>query len=440
MIMLISFEIIVFAIVSVFVHMYAEKSLELDVRSSLSRQINSLSDAIVEEENDLVIDEDKIEKNFPNMYVSIINYNGEVQWGKTPEGDNVDSKQSMAPRTITADGYSYYYIDRDIKHTMGADEFVRAYVRKDDIEAKYLPFKLGIYSIVLAVFFILTIAMYYALRRIKRSFDEIKDTAEKIGVSEDFDHRLNPNEHYKEIASLIEANNRMLDRMGEMFQQQEQFSSDVAHELRTPISVIKAQCQYALNNYELNDEQKNSFGVILRQSNKMQELVSTLLELSRLDLNDSSIESEVIDLNEIAAAVCEAEQYKSESKNIKFDIKSENLSETKGDISLVTIAVSNLISNAVKFSGDNSVISVETGENDNSVFVKVRDNGKGMTEEEKKKVFTRFFKSDSSRNSSGYGLGIPLALKIAEKHGGTIEVESEINRGSCFTLYLSKNL
>ncbi len=78
--------------------MYTEKSLELDVQSSLSRQITSLSDAIVEEENDLVIDENKIEKNFPNMYVSIINYKGEVQWGKTPEGNNVDSKQSMAPR------------------------------------------------------------------------------------------------------------------------------------------------------------------------------------------------------------------------------------------------------------------------------------------------------------------------------------------------------
>ena len=93
----------------------------------------------------------------------------------------------------------------------------------------------------------------------------------------------------------------------------------------------------------------------------------------------------------------------------------------------------------MKFSHDDAVINVEIGENDKFVFVKVIDNGIGMTEEEKKKVLTRFFKSDSSRNSSDYGLGMPIALKIAKKHGGTIKVESKLGKGSCFTLYLAKN-
>ena len=107
-------------------------------------------------------------------------------------------------------------------------------------------------------------------------------------------------------------------------------------------------------------------------------------------------------------------------------------------INLITIAVTNLISNAVKFSRDDTVIEVETGEKDGFVFVKVKDNGIGMTEDEKKKVFIRLFKSDSSRNSSGYGLGMPIALKIAKKHGGTIEVERELGKGSCFKIYMAK--
>ncbi|MCM1231328.1 MAG: ATP-binding protein [Ruminococcus flavefaciens] len=97
---------------------------------------------------------------------------------------------------------------------------------------------------------------------------------------------------------------------------------------------------------------------------------------------------EYIDLTEIVSAVCEAEQYRLPDCKIRFD---------------------------------------------------VTDSGIGMTEEEQKKVPTRFFKSDSSRNSSGYGLGMPIALKIAKKHSGTIEIESELGKGSCFTLYLAKN-
>ncbi|MDE6834502.1 MAG: HAMP domain-containing histidine kinase, partial [Ruminococcus sp.] len=232
---------------------------------------------------------------------------------------------------------------------------------------------------------------------------------------------------------------RMLDRMNEIFAQQEQFSSDVAHELKTPITVIKAQSQYALNNMKLSAEEKKSFEVILKQAQKMQELVITLLMLAHFETGNTEDMQEFIDLTEIVSAVCEAEEYKLSDCKISFRITDIGKSETSGNINLVTIAVTNLISNAVKFSRNESVIEVETGEKDNFVFVKVKDNGIGMTDDEKNKVFTRLFKSDSSRNSSGYGLGMPIALKIAKKHGGTIEVESKLGKGSCFTLYLLKN-
>ena len=190
---------------------------------------------------------------------------------------------------------------------------------------------------------------------------------------------------------------------------------------------------------ELSAEEKKSFEVILKQAQKMQELVITLLMLSRLESGDKEDMQEFIDLTEIVSAVCEAEQYKLLDGKIRFKITNISTSETSGNINLVTIAVTNLISNAVKFSRDYEVIEVETGEIDGFVFVKVKDNGIGMTEDEKNKVFTRLFKSDSSRNSNGYGLGMPIALKIAKKHGGTIKVESKLGQGSCFTLYLSKN-
>ncbi|MDE5582723.1 MAG: HAMP domain-containing histidine kinase [Ruminococcus sp.] len=432
-------EIIMFSIMTFFVHLYINQSVELDIRSSLSRQVTSLSDSIVSNNGVLSVDESKIEKKYPDMYIVIIDDKGNVIWGSAPNGVSIDTNRSIAPSKVTAGEVSYYYIDRDIKYTMSANGFVRAYVSENDVLRNYVPVKVICFGGTAVVFVGLTMAMLYAMKQFRHSIKTMETSVAKIGTSKLLDKHMEESGHYKEINSLIKANNRMLDRMNEIFAQQEQFSSDVAHELKTPISVIKAQSQYALNNMELSAEEKKSFEVILKQAQKMQELVITLLMLSRLESGDKEDMQEFIDLTEIVSAVCEAEQYKLSDCKVRFKITNISTSETLGNINLVTIAVTNLISNAVKFSRDDAVIEVETGEKDGFVFVKVKDNGIGMTEDEKNKVFTRLFKSDSSRNNHGYGLGMPIALKIAKKHGGTIKVESKLGKGSCFTLYLSKN-
>ncbi len=432
-------EIIMFSLVTLFVHSYITQSVELDIRSSLSRQVTSLSENIMLHDGTLDIDESKIEKKYPDMHIVIIDSQGNVIWGAAPGGVRIDNKRSLAPTKVTAGENSYYYIDRYIKYTMPDNGFVRAYVSENDVLGNYIPIRVISFAGTAVVFLLLTIAMLYALKRFKHSIKTMEMSVAKIGTSRLLDKHMEESSHYKEINSLIKANNRMLDRMNEIFDQQEQFSSDVAHELKTPIAVIKAQSQYALNNVDLSDEEKKSFEVILKQAQKMQDLVITLLTLSRLESDGKEDMQELIDMTEIVSAVCESEQYKLVDSRIRFKITSISTLETLGNIDLVTIAVTNLITNAVKFSRDDTVIEVETGEKDGFVFVKVKDNGIGMTADEKAQVFTRLFKSDSSRNSSGYGLGMPIALKIAKKHGGTIEVESKLGKGSCFTMYLAKN-
>lgn len=431
-------EMILFAIMTFFVHLYINQSVELDIRSSLSRQVTSLSEAIVSQHGVISVDESKIEKKYPDMYIAMIDGSGNVIWGSVPDDVSIDLNRSIAPAKIRIGDVSYYYIDRDIRYTMSGNGFVRAYVSEADVLGNYTTVRMIFFSGSAVVFLVLTLVMLYALKRFRRSMKIVEASVEKIGTSQMSDQHMDENGHYQEINSLIKANNRMLDRMNEIFDQQEQFSSDVAHELKTPITVIKAQSQYALNHMTLSEEETKTFEVILKQAQKMQDLVITLLELSRLESGDNKNMQEYIDLTEIVSAVCEAEQYKLSDCNHRFQMISHNIAETSGDINLITIAVTNLISNAVKFSHEDTVVEVETGEKDGFVYVRVTDSGIGMTEEEQKKVLTRFYKSDSSRNSSGYGLGMPIALKIAKKHGGTIKVESELGKGSCFTLYLSK--
>lgn len=431
-------ELIMFSLLALFVHLYINRSAELDIRSSLSRQVTSLSENIVNQNGKLSVDESKIEKQYPDMYIVIVDSEGNEIWGSAPEGVNISPERSLAPAKTTGGNASYYYIDRYIRSPMPEGSFVRAYVNETDVLSRYIPFRIRYYGIAAIIFAVLTLAMLYALRRFRHSIKTMEASVSKIGTSQSLEQHMDEGGHYREISSLIKAHNRMLDRMQDSFEQQEQFSSDVAHELKTPIAVIKAQCQYALHHMDLSNEERESFTVILKQTQNMQELVTTLLMLSRPDHGSNTEMQEQIDLPEIVSAVCEAEQDKLGSSDIRFDIVSSDNAETLGNIGLVTIAVTNLISNGVKYSGESGLIQVETGTQEHTVFVKVTDHGIGMTAEEQQKVFTRFYRGDASRSTGGYGLGMPLALKIAKKHGGTIKVESEIGKGSCFTLYLAK--
>ncbi|MCR4888690.1 MAG: HAMP domain-containing histidine kinase [Ruminococcus sp.] len=431
-------EIIMFSLLTLFVHLYINQSAELDIRSSLSRQVTSLSENIVNRNGNLRVDESKIEKQYPDMYIVIVDSEGNAIWGSAPEGVDISPERSLAPEKVTAGKASYYYIDRYIRSPMPANSFVRAYVNETDVLSKYIPLRIKYYGGAAVIFAVLTLAMLYALKRFRHSIKTMEASVAKIGTSQSLEHHMDETGHYQEISSLIQAHNRMLDRMQDSFEQQEQFSSDVAHELKTPIAVIKAQCQYALLHMELSDEVRDSFATILKQTQNMQELVTTLLMLSRLESGSNTEMQEQIDLHEIVSAVCEAEQDKPESPEIRFDITDSGNAETLGNIGLVTIAVTNLISNAVKYSEENGMIEVELGTQESTVFVKVTDHGIGMTAEEQQKVFTRFYRADASRSTGGHGLGMPLARKIAQKHGGTVTVESETGKGSCFTLYLAK--
>ncbi len=100
------------------------------------------------------------------------------------------------------------------------------------------------------------------------------------------------------------------------------------------------------------------------------------------------------------------------------------------------IAVQNLLTNALKYSPAGSVIEVATGTTQEMVFVSVRDYGEGIREEDMEHIFKRFYKADKSRNSEGFGLGLPLTMKIAQKHGGTVTVDSVLGEGSAFMLLL----
>ena len=172
-------EIIMFAIMTLFVHLYISQSVELDIRSSLSRQVTSLSENIINYHGSLRIDESKIEKQYPNMYIAVIDGKGNILWGSVPDGVSIDTHRAIAPAKIEAKEISYYYIDRYTRNTLSDNAFVRAYVSEKDILRNYIPMRIIAYIGVAVVFIVLTMVMLYALKRFQHSIKTMEASLKK---------------------------------------------------------------------------------------------------------------------------------------------------------------------------------------------------------------------------------------------------------------------
>lgn len=418
-----------------FVHILANAAADYDIRKNLEREVFENLNKISLGKDGQIVYEDSFVHEKGDIHFVVLDLNGNILSGKYPEGcpENINLNQKKL-RQIPA-GREIFFV-RDARKRLGKDWRIclRAIVRKSDTYSRYQTLETLAYICIIVIFLIAIAGGWLLSRRISDSLKDMCKSAEAVGRHMNMSGRMEYHGKLYELSVLEQANNRMLDRLEETFRQQEQFTSDVAHELRTPIAVMMAQCQYAHGKTVSREDYQEAFEVIERQSYKVNAIISRLLELSRLDYGRVSIQKEDTDLPEIVQSICEDMQMKSGDR-LKIELKLAE-ARTVGDIGLVMIAIQNLLANAVKYSAEGSLTEVETGIRDGMAFVSVKDHGEGISEENMQHIFKRFYKTDKSRNSEGFGLGLPLAMKIAQKHGGTILAESRLGEGSRFTLLL----
>lgn len=422
----------------IFVRIFANAAVEYDIRQVLDREAyNNLKEIEIDSNGTLIYKEDFVLRDGYVQFL-ILDPHGKVILGEYPKGCPKDIPFSAKKRQqVSAEGERFYFRDMRRHFHDKASVYMRAVVCKSDAYSRYQTLERLAYGSILLVSGIAIGCGILLAKRISDSLKKMCQSAEAIGRERNLSSRMEYDGKYYELAVLTQANNRMLDRLEESFRQQEQFTSDVAHELRTPIAVMTAQCQYAQGNTVSLEEYQEAFEVMERQSKKVSAIISRLLELSRLDYDRRQIEKEDVDLPELVQSVCEDLQQKSgDSLCIRLTLHPIH---TVGDISLIMIAIQNLLTNAVRYSDAGSPIDVETGTQEDMVFVRVRDYGSGIGEEDLPYIFKRFYKADKSRNSQGFGLGLPLTMKIAQKHGGTVLAESKKGEGSIFTLLLPQN-
>jgi signal transduction histidine kinase len=224
----------------------------------------------------------------------------------------------------------------------------------------------------------------------------------------------------------------------EVSRMKSEFVSNVSHELKTPLALIRMFGE-TLDSGIVTDEKKRRefYSIIRKESERLTHLINNVLDFSKMDTGVKKYYFEEADLVKVVRSSLEA--YKFHIRDNGFEIESSLPDESimlKMDRDAISQALLNLLSNAVKYSDESKFIQVKIQTDSASASISVTDRGIGIPKEELKKIFDKFYRVPTIKGKEipGSGLGLTLTKHIAEAHGGTIEVESEVGKGSRFTI------
>ncbi|HQS58798.1 MAG: hypothetical protein B7Y56_10550 [Gallionellales bacterium 35-53-114] len=278
-----------------------------------------------------------------------------------------------------------------------------------------------------------TTLAFIIVRRGLRPLRIMAETASDISASH-LQKRLGVADAPEELRELAGAFNAMLGRLYNSFARLSDFSSDIAHELRTPINNLMGQTQVILSRTRNAEEYRTVLESNLDEYERLARMIREMLFLAKADNAQEPLHAEPVDLKTELDKISEFYQMAADENDIKI-ITSGSGSITADRI-LLQRAVGNLVSNAVHHSPPNSEVHADIILNVTSVELRVSNQGPGISTEHIDRVFDRFYRINSKRQSdSGAGLGLALVKSIMQLHGGHVSVESEINKITTFTLH-----
>src|SRR5579871_126043 len=227
---------------------------------------------------------------------------------------------------------------------------------------------------------------------------------------------------------------RAVRRQFRLQQQQQNFMMAVTHELKTPIAVAKLNLE-TLQRYNLDEEKrKKMISAALQETNRLNTLASNILVSSQLEGGNYNISREEIDFSSFIKNIANDYQTRFIERKWQSDIEPDIA--FKSDTLLLQMLVNNLIENAIKYSPKNSLVHIELKKENSHALLKVKDEGIGIPDNEKKKIFEKFYRvgNESTRTSQGTGLGLYLCKKIAKDHSAQITITDNSPAGSIFTV------
>ncbi|MDD5094768.1 MAG: ATP-binding protein [Dehalococcoidia bacterium] len=276
----------------------------------------------------------------------------------------------------------------------------------------------------------------FLARRALKPVDQIAQTALQI-EEKDLSQRI-PVDTKDELGRLATVLNQMIERLEKAFKRQRQFAADASHELRTPLAVIQAESTLALEKDRPAEEYRSSLELVVQESEHMSHIISQLLTLARADSGKEQMTFETIDLGKLIGDVVQDAEVLSREKGLRFELGRMDNAMVTGDKARLKELLLNLLDNAIRYTPTGGTVSLSLVRQDRMAVMAIKDTGIGIPPEHLPHIFGRFYRVDKarSRTDGGSGLGLAICQHIVESHGGRIEVESQIGKGSTFSVFL----
>ncbi len=277
---------------------------------------------------------------------------------------------------------------------------------------------------------------YYINNRILRPIRTLSDASKTVATG-NFEVRIDIRTDIEELNSTFDNFNNMVSELKSIETLRNDFIANVSHEFKTPLAAIEGYAMLLQDENLTKEEKEDYIKKINDNTRRLSSLTGNILLISKLDNQTFFSEKRDFRLDEQIREAILTHEMSWTQKNIELDIDLDDII-FHGEENLLLQVWLNLIGNAVKFTPDKGCISVKLTEDDDSITVKISDNGIGMDQTTVKHIFEKFYQGDTSHKSDGNGLGLALCKKIVTRCDGTIRAESTLGEGSEFIIKLPK--
>lgn len=371
------------------------------------------------------------------VLVATINYDIKRTLSKVPDGMVIEDISDI----YELQGESQPSIEFDASQTRLPDSFIIDEVYDGALQSALNGAATTIYTTSILAFIIITflggLSAYFIFRHALRPLEQLNAVIKEMNES-NLNYSLDTSGPKNEITDLSISFNKMLAKLDHAFSSQKRFNSSIAHELKTPLAIIRTNIDVLENSKASTQDYQATFSVVKKSITKMDQMVESLLDLVRQE-NDPL--NEWVSLNEVIYDAIQDLKPLAKQKQIVIEDSCEQLiSSIKGNSILLYRAFYNLIENGIKYNHDKGSIIIEGKEDKEFIFIEVSDTGIGIDEANLTKIFEPFFRCKGINLSStdGLGLGLSLVKSAIDLHGGMITVISEKEKGTQFSIRLPK--
>ena len=407
------------------------------VQSRLEQEVAGAGADISWDGENLDFDSDIMDLEY-GIYLSVYDAEGNLLHGRIPYAfDNSVPFENGNIRRFDGGAVSFYVLDMVSQVEGWGPVVIRGVTSITDAESSFQE-TIRLAVILLPLVVVLTALLgYFMTGRALKPVGRITETVRQIRRDGDLSRRIGLGKGRDEVYRMAATFDELLEQVESGMKRERQFTSDVAHELRTPLAAMQLQCEELLARDGLDPEARAGAELLRQKVQYLSQMTSQLLMLSRADQGRAQLSMERLDFSGLTAMAAEEGEELGKEKRIALQAQIEPGLRVRGDETLLIRLWMNLLKNAVSYGKEGGHIWISLSQEGNAVRAEIRDDGIGISSRDLPHIWERFYQADASRNREGStGLGLSMVQWIVRAHGGEIAVRSREGEGTAFTFRL----